>query len=88
MGGLENKENKLETQDVCQKIYLYSVLATGFADQLLWKRWRITASPKTFFPQRVLLGVLCEGVLPLSPNPDRYIRLKMSFCTPVFRPGL
>ena len=37
MGGLENKENKLETQDVCQKIYLYSaVLATGFTDQLLW----------------------------------------------------
>ena len=36
MGGLENKENKLETQDVCQKIYLYSVLATDFTDQLLW----------------------------------------------------
>ena len=36
MGGLENKENKLETQDVCQKIYLYSILATGFTDQLLW----------------------------------------------------
>ena len=40
------------------------------------------------FPRRVLLGVLCEGVLPLPPNADRYIRLKMSFCTPVFRPGL
>ena len=36
VGGLENKENKLETQDVCQKIYLCSVLATGFTDQLLW----------------------------------------------------
>lgn len=35
VGGLENKENKLETQDVCQKIYLYSVLATSFTDQLL-----------------------------------------------------
>lgn len=34
-GGLESKENKLETQEVCQKIYLYSVLATGFTDQLL-----------------------------------------------------
>lgn len=33
--GLESKENKLETQKVCQKIYLYSVLVTGFTDQLL-----------------------------------------------------
>ena len=34
-GRLESKEYKLETQEVCQKIYLYSVLATGFTDQLL-----------------------------------------------------
>ena len=49
MGGLENKENKLETQDVCQKIYLYSVLATGFTDQLL-RGGELRPVRKRFFP--------------------------------------
>ena len=36
----------------------------------------------------VLLGVLGGGVPPRSPNPDPISDLKMSFFTPMFRPGL
>ena len=36
----------------------------------------------------VLLGVLGGGVQPRSPNPDPISELKMSFFTPIFRPGL
>ena len=36
----------------------------------------------------VLLKILDGGVLPVSPNPDPTSDQKMSFSTPVFRPGL
>ena len=36
----------------------------------------------------VLLKILDGGVLPISPNPDPTSDQKMSFSTPVFRPGL
>ena len=36
----------------------------------------------------LLLGVLGGGVPPRSPNPDPISDLKMSFFTPIFRPGL
>ena len=36
----------------------------------------------------VLLGMLGEGVRPSSPNPDLISDQKLSFSTPVFRPGL
>ena len=35
----------------------------------------------------MLLGILGEGVPPGSPNPDPISDQKMSFSTPVFRPG-
>ena len=35
----------------------------------------------------VLLRILGAGVPPSSTNPDRISDLKMSFFTPVFRPG-
>ena len=36
----------------------------------------------------VLLKILDGGVLPVSPNPDPTSDQKMSFSTPIFRPGL
>ena len=39
-------------------------------------------------PRGVLYGILGGGVLPGSPNPDLISDQKMSFFTPVFRPGL
>ena len=36
----------------------------------------------------VLLGILGEGVRLSSPNPDLISDHKLSFSTPVFRPGL
>ena len=36
----------------------------------------------------VLLGILCGGVPPGSPNPGPTLDQKMSFSTPVFRPDL
>ena len=35
-----------------------------------------------------MVGILSEGVPPSSPNPDPFSDQKMSFSTPVFRPGL
>ena len=35
----------------------------------------------------MLLGILSKGVPPGSPNPDPISDQKMSFSTPVFRPG-
>ena len=35
----------------------------------------------------MLLGILGGGVPPCSPNPDPISDQKMSFSTPVFRPG-
>ena len=35
-----------------------------------------------------MMGILSEGVPPSSPNPDPFSDQKMSFSTPVFRPGL
>ena len=34
------------------------------------------------------MGILSEGVPPSSPNPDPFSDQKMSFSTPVFRPGI
>ena len=39
-------------------------------------------------PGGVLLGILGGDVPPGSPNPDPISDQKMSFFTPVFRPGL
>ena len=39
-------------------------------------------------PQGVLLGILGGGVPPSSPNPGPISNQRMSFSTPVFRPGL
>ena len=39
-------------------------------------------------PRGVLLGILGEGVRPSSLNPDLISDQKLSFYTPVFRPGL
>ena len=39
-------------------------------------------------PWGVLLRILVSGVLPGSPNPDTISDQKLSFFTPVFRPGL
>ena len=39
-------------------------------------------------PGEVLLGILGEGVLPSSPNPNPISDQKMSFSTPIFRPDL
>ena len=36
----------------------------------------------------VLLGILGKGVPPGSPNPDPILNQKMSFSTPVYRPGI
>jgi len=36
----------------------------------------------------ILLGIFGRGVPPASPNPDPISDQKMSFPTPVFRPGL
>jgi len=38
-------------------------------------------------PGRVLLGIFGGGVPPASPNPDPISDQKMTFPTPVFRPG-
>ena len=35
-----------------------------------------------------MMGILSEGVPPSSPNPDPFSDQKMSFSTPVFRPGI
>ena len=39
------------------------------------------------FPRGVLLGILGGGMLHGSPNPDPISDPKISFSTPVFRPG-
>ena len=45
-------------------------------------------SQKKAGPGGVLLAILGGGVLPGSPNPDPVSDFKMSFSSPVFRPGL
>ena len=42
----------------------------------------------SLFPVGVPLGILGGGVPPGSQNPDQISDQKMSFSTPVFRPGL
>ena len=52
----------------------------------LWKI-QLTLSLRRTPPRGVLLGILGGGVPPGSPNPDPISDQKMSFFTPVFRPG-
>ena len=43
---------------------------------------------ETQIPEGAFLGILGGGVPPGSPNPDLISDQKMSFFTPIFRPGL
>ena len=49
---------------------------------IVWHFWYVKS------PRGVLLRILGRGVLPGSPNPDPISEQKLSFFTPVFRPGL
>ena len=49
---------------------------------IVWHFWFVKS------PRGVLLRILGRGVLPGSPNPDPISEQKLSFFTPVFRPGL
>ena len=63
------------------KAKLYSIIVNCYQYQI--KKYQ-------YFP-RVgvsLLGILCEGVPPVSPNHDPISDQTMSFSTPIFRPEI